>query len=79
MSDRGLPQPRHPIDIERVLIGHQKQILQHGLGDQHSIERVSVRAGERAGGLAVSQADRQGGKALALLRRFTRPILRDRR
>lgn len=47
-----------------LLVRHQDHAVEHGLGDQHTIERVLVWPRECPGCPPVREADRQTDKAL---------------
>jgi hypothetical protein len=58
------PQPSYAISVERQLVGNKREAFEHGLRDQHAIERVSVRSRQCAADLPMSNTDGQSSEAL---------------
>ena len=47
------------VGLEPAVVGHERQSLDPGLGDQHAIEGVSVVRRKPAGFLSMREADRE--------------------
>ena len=54
----GLPQPVYPIAIEFCVDRDYRQIVPQCLGDQHSIEGVTVMARQASGTFSIGNANR---------------------
>lgn len=54
----GLPQSSNPVFIEDDIVADDRKILRLRLRDQHAIEWVAMRAGQRSGSDPMSSADR---------------------
>ena len=59
------PQPVHAVAVEHGVDGHEGHAVPDGLGDEHAVERVSVRPGQEPGSLGITHGDGQRLEALA--------------
>lgn len=60
----GLPEASGAVAIERLIIADDGEVLFHGLGDEHAVERIAVRPRKQAGAEGVFDGDGQSVKVL---------------
>ena len=64
-SADGSPDAPHTVSVEYLVDGHQRQPSRHGLGNEHTIERIAMRTRKPSGAFCILDRDWQLLEALA--------------
>lgn len=58
IAQRSIPEAAEFVGVEDGVVAEDRKILGLGLGDEHAVEGILVRAGEESGAGGVSASDR---------------------